>query len=141
MQLGRTIPNSWRITKPLSPRLREQIALATAGANGCGYCASAHTFLGKSLGVDEQELERNLSGESSDGRTAAALSFVRAVIAQRGHVTDAELDAVRNAGFTDGEVAELVTAVALNTFTNYFNSVARTDVDFPEVRVDPALAS
>ncbi len=117
----------------LSTKLREQIALATAGVNGCSYCASAHTAVGKSLKVDADELTRNLSGQSSDPRTAVVLSFVQSVLATAGHVADEELEAVRAAGFTDGEVAEIVTSIALNVFTNYFNGVAGTEIDFPKV--------
>lgn len=120
----------------LSPRLREQIALTTAGTNGCDYCASAHTAFGKSLKIEEQELGRNLAGESSDSKTSAVLSFVRSVLANRGDVSDSQLQAVRDAGFSDGQVAEIVATIALNTFTNYFNRLARTEIDFPKVEAE-----
>ena len=119
----------------LRPRLREQIALATAGANACDYCAAAHTAIGKSLKVDESELQRNLAAESSDPRTAAALTFVSAVIEQRGIVGDEALQAVREAGFSDAEIVEVIANIALNTLTNFFNGVARTEVDFPRVEL------
>lgn len=122
----------------LDARLREQVALATAGANGCDYCASAHTALGRNLDIDDRELERNLAGGSGDARTAAALDFVNAVIERRGKVDDHDLGAVRDAGFSDAEIAELVGAVALNTFTNYFNNVADTEIDFPRITLATA---
>jgi uncharacterized peroxidase-related enzyme len=122
----------------LSARIREQVALAAAGVNGCDYCASAHTAIGKSLKIDESELERNLAGASDDATTAAALAFVGAVIENRGKVSDAELQAVRDAGFTDGEIAELVAAIALNTLTNFFNRLADPEIDFPVVSLQAA---
>ena len=125
----------------LSAKLGEQIALAVAGANACQYCASAHTAIGGSLGVDQDELARNLDGESSDAKTATALEFARNVVAKRGWVSDADLAEVRNAGFTEGEVAEIVAHVALNTFTNYFNHVAQPEVDFPKVEVGEVLVA
>lgn len=118
----------------LSAQLRERIALATAGANGCNYCASAHAFIGKGLGIAADEAARNIRGEAADARAQAVLSFVRAIIDTRGHVADEPLRAVRDAGFTDAEIVEIVANVAMNIFTNYFNHVAGTEVDFPFVR-------
>jgi len=119
----------------LGGKLGEQIALAVAGANGCGYCASAHTLLGSKHGVPEDELQRNLRGEASDDRTQAAIDFARTLVIKRGWAADADLTQIRNAGFTEGQIAEIVAHVALNTFTNYFNHVADPDIDFPKVEV------
>ena len=115
--------------------LREQVAMAIAGVNGCEYCASAHTAIGKGAGVPEDQLAASLDGEPADPKAAAAVRFARTVTEKRGWVSDAELQAVRDAGFSDGEVLELIGAVALNTLTNYVNHIAQTNVDFPVVRV------
>ncbi|RMF10819.1 MAG: carboxymuconolactone decarboxylase family protein [Alphaproteobacteria bacterium] len=117
----------------LSAQLREQIALAVAGANQCDYCASVHTTVGGMVGLSAEELAANLRGRSSDRKVSAALSFVRHIVATRGHVGDAELSAVRGAGFSDEEIVEIIANTALNIFTNYFNHVARTEIDFPVV--------
>ena len=125
----------------LGPALGEQIALAVAGANGCEYCASAHTLLASKAGVGKGEAAENLEGRSGDAKTGAALRFARSLVAKRGFVDDAEVEAVRAAGFDDGAIAEMIAHVALNTFTNYFNHVAQTEVDFPRVAVgEPAVA-
>jgi len=125
----------------LSPTLREQIALAVANINGCDYCASAHTLLGRNAGISEAELTANLAGQSSDERTQAALSFARAIVEQRGHVTDTELAQIKEAGFTESDIVEIVSVVALNVFTNYFNLVAEPEIDFPFVGTATATAS
>ncbi len=119
----------------LGGKLREQLALAVAGANACEYCASAHTALGKGQGVEESELASNLAADSADPRTDAALKFARAIVVKRGFVSDGDVEAVRAAGFGDGEITEIVGVVALNVFTNYFNHVAQTENDFPRVEV------
>jgi uncharacterized peroxidase-related enzyme len=119
----------------LSAGLREQIALAVAGANSCGYCAAAHTAIGKGAGVDEDELAKSLDGEPSDAKAAAAVKFARTLVDKRGFASDEDLEALRNAGFDDGQVVEIVANVALNLYTNYFNHVAETDIDFPKVKV------
>lgn len=117
----------------LDSKLREQIAVAMAGANGCDYCASAHTFLGKKAGVSAAELADNLDGRSADEKTDAALRFVSAVVKARGQVDDEELQRVRAAGFSEAEIVEMIAHVGINLFTNYFNNVANTEVDFPRV--------
>jgi uncharacterized peroxidase-related enzyme len=118
----------------LSPALREQIALATAGVNACDYCASAHTLLGKGVGVTAGEAAKNLHGVATDARVDAALKFARAIVEKRGNVSDTQLSNIRAAGYDDAELVEIVAHVAMNIFTNYFNHVAGTEVDFPLVR-------
>lgn len=121
----------------LSAALREQIALVTAGANTCDYCASAHTLMGKGAGLAAAEMASNLQGRASDAKTQAALTFAAAIVQERGRVSDAHLQAVRAAGFSEAEVVEIVANVAANIFTNYFNHVADTAVDFPMVSSKP----
>ena len=125
----------------LSARLREQIALAVAGANACEYCASAHTAIGKSLGLEDVELAANLKASSRDAKVQAALKFARAVVAERGLVNDDSLRQIREAGYTDAEIVEIVANVAVNLFTNYVNHVADTEVDFPVIEVNRPLAA
>lgn len=127
----------------LGGRLREKIALAVAGANGCDYCASAHTFLARSLGIDEIEVSQNLAGESSDPRTQIILRFVTDVVRDRARTVDnaGELNRLRNEGVTNEEIIEIVANITLNIYTNYLNHIADPHIDFPAVRVhDRALS-
>lgn len=124
----------------LTPLQREQIALAAAGTNNCVYCASAHNLAASGMGQDDEETQKNLQGQSSDPKTAAMLAFVRRMIEQRGWVEDADLDSLRDAGYQHSEVAEIIANVALNLFTNYFNHVAETELDFPEVKMPAEIA-
>ena len=121
-------------TGVLGGKLRESIALAVAGANGCNYCAAAHGAIGKMLGLTAEEAVANLDSRSADPNVAAALGFVRALVDKRGWAGAEDLAAVRAAGYDEGEIVEMIAAVALNTFSNYFNHVARTDIDFPPLR-------
>ena len=112
----------------------ERIALAVAEANGCTYCLSAHTYLGKHVAkLDDAELAANRAGTSSDPKAAAAVRFAVKVVHERGHVGESDIRALKAAGYDDAQVIEIVQHVALNTWTNYINEVAKTDVDFPVV--------
>ena len=117
----------------LSGGLREQIALTVAGVNGCDYCASAHTALGKLNKLPEAELEQNLRSRSGDARTQAALTFAHKIVEARGRVSDTDLQTVREAGYSEGEIVDIVAVTCVNIFTNYFNHIAGTEVDFPLV--------
>jgi len=113
---------------------RERIALAVAELNGCGYCLSAHAYLGRKFAkLDDAEIAANRNGASKDPKADAAVRFAAAVVRQRGQVSDDELQAVRRAGYSDAQVLDILLAVALNTFTNYVNEVAGTEIDFPAV--------
>ncbi len=118
----------------LSAKLREQIALAISEINGCGYCLSAHTLLGGKAGLDQDEVLGARRAASVDAKSDAALKLARAVTLQRGHISDADLQKARSANLSDAEIIEVVQHVALNILTNYVNNVARTVVDFPEVK-------
>lgn len=120
----------------LTAQQREQIALAVSEANGCDYCLSAHSTIGRMVGLTSDQIRDSRLGTAVDGKNNALLQFVRKVVDKRGHVTDADLDGLRDHGFTDGQIAEVVANVAVNLFTNYFNHVAETDIDFPKA---PAL--
>ncbi len=155
-QLG-TVPNLFRLvaTSPatlegylglagglgkgrLDVATRQRIAIAVAERNGCGYCLSAHTYLGRNLAkLDDAELTASRDGTSRDPRAAAAVRFAVQVVEARGHVRDADLAAVRAAGWGDAEVLEIVAHVALNTLTNYVNTIADTPIDFPVVAPRP----
>jgi uncharacterized peroxidase-related enzyme len=112
----------------------ERIALAVAEANGCDYCLSAHTYLGRHVAkLDDAEMTANRGGASNDPTAHAAVRFARKVLESRGHVSDDDLRAIRAAGYTDAQIIEIVQHVALNTWTNYVNSVAQTEIDFPVV--------
>jgi uncharacterized peroxidase-related enzyme len=118
---------------------RERIALAVAEVNGCSYCLSAHTYLGRNLAkLDDAEITANRNGASNDPKADAAVRFAAKVVRERGHVTDADFAAVKAAGYTDAQVIEIVQHVALNSWTNFFNEVFQTDIDFPVIETRKA---
>jgi len=126
---------SGALAKALDVKTRARIAIATAQANGCDYCLSAHSYLGVNLAkISPEEIALNRKGGSSDAKADAAVRFATKVATTRGKVSEADLSAVRNAGFSDAQIIEIVAVVAENFLTNFINNVAETDIDFPVVR-------
>ncbi|MCR9296641.1 MAG: carboxymuconolactone decarboxylase family protein [bacterium] len=125
----------------LNAQQREAIALAVGEANGCDYCLSAHSALGKMAGLTQEQIRDARLGTAVDSKLDALLRFARKLVDQQGHVSDTELQELREHEFTDGEIAEVIANVALNIFTNYFNHVADPDIDFPKAaRLEPSVA-
>jgi uncharacterized peroxidase-related enzyme len=121
-------------TGVLSAKVREQIALAVAEMNYCGYCLSAHTYIGGKVGLKEIEITAARKVEATDEHTAAILNLARSIVVQRGELSEVEFKAARTANLSDAEIVETVANVAVNILTNYLNHVAQTVVDFPEVK-------
>jgi uncharacterized peroxidase-related enzyme len=117
----------------LSVKLREQIALITAQENHCDYCLSAHSAIGKMVGLNHDKVIASREAKGQHDKTTAALIFAKRVLDTKGQVTESDLNTARAAGFSDGEVAEIIAHVALNVFTNYFNTATKVDIDFPAV--------
>jgi uncharacterized peroxidase-related enzyme len=115
-------------------KLGELIALVVAESNSCDYCLSAHTFIGEKLvGIDAQSLAASREGKNANEKIEAALVFAEALVRKNGSVNDADVQAVKAAGYSDGEVGEIIAHVGYNILTNYFNKAANTEIDFPVV--------
>ncbi|MFJ3975868.1 carboxymuconolactone decarboxylase family protein [Streptomyces sp. NPDC090021] len=122
----------------LAAPIRERIALATAEHNGCDYCLSAHTYIAANAAkLPEAEIEAAREAKSESAEAQAVLTFAQSVLKNRGAVTDEELQAVRDAGFGDKAIVDIVFSISLNILTNYFNHVAELDIDFPVVHAHP----
>lgn len=116
----------------LSPKLKEQIALAVGQANDCHYCLAAHNLGAKKAGVSDQDILLARKGDSQDPKTKAILKFVKLVIEKKAHVTDQDVQTLKAAGVSDQELVEIVMVITINLFTNYFNIITNTVLDFPE---------
>lgn len=119
----------------LGAKLGEKIAVAVADRDACNYCLAAHTALGKKAGATGDEMAEAQAGRSADPKTAAALAFALKLVEERGQVSDADVQALRAAGFDDGQIVEIIAHVALNLFTNYVNLALDVPVDFPSVKL------
>jgi uncharacterized peroxidase-related enzyme len=119
----------------LGAKLAEQIAVAVADRNGCDYCLAAHTVLGRKAGASAEEMASAQAGEAADAKTQAALRFALKLVDERAQVDDADVRRLREAGFSDEAVVEILAHVALNLFTNYVNVALAVPLDFPAVKL------
>jgi len=118
----------------LSKRDQETIKLTISSVAGCDYCVAAHSLLGKMSGLKPDELQHIRDGEpTGDAQRDALIRFVRKLVATSGTVSDEEFAAIRAAGYTDAQLVEISLAFATTVFTNVFNRINDTDIDFPAV--------
>lgn len=115
----------------LTPHEHELVALFVAESNDCGYCAAAHTVIAMGAGLDDRGALEARRGNAEDERHQALLDFVAAVMETKGYVSDEQLADFMDAGFDDGAVIEVIAAISVNVFTNFYNHVHATEVDFP----------
>ena len=87
--------------------------------------------MAEQAGIGEDEIERFQRFESEDEQRAAALRFAREIVETRGHPSDESFNGVREAGYTDEQIIEMIATVVEATFTNYMNDTLQTEVDLP----------
>ena len=114
---------------------KERIALALAQQNACQYCVSAHTAIGSKAGLSGAEIEANRAGTSQDAKAAVAVKFAKALAEHNGEVTTTELLTVRNAGFSESDIVEIITHVGMNILTNILGKASKVAIDFPNVEL------
>ncbi|MGK9055285.1 carboxymuconolactone decarboxylase family protein [Neorhizobium petrolearium] len=131
--------NAWAalldsLSKALDVRTRDSIGLAVSEVNGCNYCLTVHSFTAEHMAkLPAEEIILARKGHANDPKRDAAVQFARKVIETRGKVSDADLQTVRDAGFAEANIIEIVALVAMYTLTNLFNNVFDPDKDFPAV--------
>ena len=116
----------------LTARDIEVVKLAVSELAGCDYCLAAHTLAGRKAGLSQEAMLLLRKGEATgDARIDALTAFVRTVVGTSGTVPVEVVEAVRAAGVTDRQIVDTLLAVASITFTNLFNRVHDTVLDFP----------
>jgi uncharacterized peroxidase-related enzyme len=122
------------LAKTLDVKSRDGIALAVSEADGCDYCLAAHTYISTNLAkIPLEEVALNRQGLSGDAKRQAAVAFAKALIENRGKVSDEQFAAVRAAGWSDANIIEMIALTAQFLLTNFVNNAVQTPIDFPEV--------
>ncbi|MGI5143734.1 MULTISPECIES: carboxymuconolactone decarboxylase family protein [unclassified Streptomyces] len=120
------------LSRVLDAKTRHTIALAVSQANGCDYCLAVHSYVSSEFGgMSSEDIDLGRAGSSVDPKRAAVARFAQQVVESRGRVSDADLAAVRGAGYTDPQILAIVTAAVAAQLTNFINNVNQTDVDIP----------
>ena len=122
----------------LDAMTKERIALALAEQNSCQYCVSAHSAIGRKVGLSGAEIEANRAGTSQDAKAAVAVKFAKALAEHNGQVTTGEIEEVRAAGFSESDIVEIITHVGMNVLTNILGKASRVEIDFPKVELQQA---
>jgi uncharacterized peroxidase-related enzyme len=118
----------------LTKRDQEAIKLVISGVAGCDYCVAAHSLLGKLAGLKPEELKNIRDGKpTGDVKRDALVHFVRKLAATSGTVSDEDFAAIKAAGYSDAQLVEISLAFATTVFTNVFNRINDTEIDFPAV--------
>jgi uncharacterized peroxidase-related enzyme len=117
----------------LTPPQREQIALTVSEIIGCSYSLSMHCARSRSLGLSGEDIRLARKAKASDPQTQAMLRFTQVLVLQRGELSPEEFQSLRQTGFTNAQIIEIITVIGRSLFTNYFNTAVRTAVDFPLV--------
>ncbi|MEU6325371.1 carboxymuconolactone decarboxylase family protein [Streptomyces sp. NPDC047009] len=120
------------LSRVLDAKTRHTIALAVSQANGCDYCLAVHSYVSSEFGgMSSEDIDLGRAGSSVDPKGAAVARFAQQVVESRGRVSDADLAAVRGAGYTDPQILAIVTVAVAAQLTNFINNVNQTDVDIP----------
>lgn len=115
-----------------SNKEKQAVNLVVSQVNECLYCQSAHTLLGKMNGLSEdQTIEIRKGNASFDNKLNALVSLAKEITAKRGFISEAALDDFINAGYSKGQVVELVMLVAEKTAMNYLHAITKVNIDFP----------
>ena len=118
----------------LSKQDQETIKLVVSEVAGCDYCVAAHSLLGKLAGLKPDALRQIRTGQSTgDAKRDALAHFVRTLAQTSGTIGEAEVQAIRAVGYTDAQLVDISLAIALTVFTNVFNRINDTEIDFPAV--------
>ena len=117
----------------LDKRLRLQIALAVSEANGSEYCVAAHSALGKAEGLSEEAIRDARRANTPSSRTDAALKFSKALAMRPVHLLDERISRLRDVGFSDEAIAEIIAHATLVSLMNCFFHASNVDRDFPSI--------
>lgn len=115
----------------LSPAEQQLVRMVTSVRNECTYCVAAHTMGLKGAGLSDSQILEVRRGRSDDAKLQALIDFTLKVMDTKGFVSDEDLAAVRAAGYTDANIADVMVVITQKTLSNYFNHVHDTVLDLP----------
>lgn len=116
----------------LTAKEREVINLVTSQINGCRYCQSAHTELGKMNGfTDEQIIAIRKGSASFDSKLDALAKFTASAVEKRGRATEESKEAFFAVGYSEANMIDVIVVIGDKTMSNYLHNLTGFEIDFP----------
>jgi len=116
----------------LKAKEREVINLVVSQVNGCRYCQSAHTALGKMNGFTEEQILEIRSGAASfDSKLDALAKFVQNITINRSKPDQEVVDALFEAGYTEANLVDIIVVIGDKFISNFIHGVTNVPIDFP----------
>lgn len=115
----------------LSNKEKEAVNLVVSQVNGCIYCQSAHTVLGKMNGFDDSQLIDIRRGKSADPKLNALVNLAADITRNRGNAADENVEDFFARGYTKENLVDLILQVSDKTAMNYLHNLTKVPVDFP----------
>lgn len=115
----------------LNNKEKEVVNLIVSEINGCRYCLSAHTMMGKMNGFSDTDILDLRTGHSADPKLDALVKLAADITNDKGRVKSATLDAFYAAGYTDGNLVDVVLQVSDKIASNYLHNLTEIPIDFP----------
>ena len=123
----------------INGKAREVVNLVVSQVNSCDYCLAAHTAVGGMLGLTPDQILEIRGGRASfDPKLDALARLTRNIADKRGHADPALVDAFLAAGWTRGNLVDVIVVIGDKTVTNYLHSTTKVPVDFPAAPALPA---
>ena len=119
----------------LTAREVESVALVVGERNDCHYCVSAHSVIGKMAGLNPEEIKGARAGKNGNEKLNALLKLSGEIVETKGRPSEGSVQAFFKVGYSEAALVEVIALVAHNIFTNYFNHINDTEIDFPKAEV------
>ena len=116
----------------LTNKEKEAVNLVVSEVNGCKYCQSAHTVIGKMNGFSEQDTLDLRAGESKNEKLNALVKLSKEISENKGHVSDATLEAFYAAGYNKGSLVDVILQISDKIAMNYLHNLTQIPIDFPQ---------
>lgn len=117
------LSKAMRRTK-LDRKISERISIAIQTQQGCQLCLDSHVEAAHSLGISDDEIELARRGTSANPAIAAIIELGLQIYRQPTSINDKQIEQLRQFGYTDRAITDVVGIVSLNILTGAFNLVA-----------------
>lgn len=117
----------------LTNKEKEAVNLIVSQVNGCVYCQSAHTVLGRMNGFTDEQILDIRKGGSQDGKLNALVKLAEDITVNRGNANQQKVDDFFSHGYSNENLVDVILQVSDKSAMNYLHNLTKIPVDFPVV--------